>query len=93
MIHRNYTCRLGELDLVLRDANVLVVAEVRFRQPNRFGSALESVTPAKQRRLQLATRHFLMCHRAFNSWACRFDVVAVSKPNYAARFEWVKDAF
>ena len=48
---RNFRCRLGEIDLVMRDGDTLVFVEVRCRRDCGYGSALESVTAGKQRRL------------------------------------------
>ena len=36
----NYRCRLGELDLVMRDHDCLVIVEVRFRRSSSYGGAL-----------------------------------------------------
>ncbi|MDP2948335.1 MAG: YraN family protein [Chloroflexota bacterium] len=48
---RNFRCREGEIDIVAEDSDCLVFVEVRTRRGNALGSAVESVTPAKQRRL------------------------------------------
>lgn len=60
VIARNYRCKTGEIDLVMRDvAGTLVFVEVRARvarSAQRFGGAAASVTPAKQRRLIAAPR-------------------------------------
>ncbi len=47
----NPGCRMGEIDLVMRDGEVLVLVEVRARACARFGGAGASITAAKQRRL------------------------------------------
>lgn len=92
LVGRNFRCRAGEIDLVMTDAHVLVFVEVRFRRGNRFGSGLDSVTPAKQRRLLNAARAYLASHGAENA-TCRFDVLSVSKRNYRPDFFWVQNAF
>ena len=51
VIERNYRCRLGEVDLIVRDGNYLVFVEVKYRQSERTGHPLEAVNPAKQRRI------------------------------------------
>jgi putative endonuclease len=91
-VDRNFRCRAGEIDLVMTDANVLVFVEVRFRRDQRFGGGLESVTPAKQRKLMAAAGAYLARHRAGGA-SCRFDVLSVSKRNYRPDFVWVKNAF
>ena len=39
---RNYTCRLGEIDLILLDGQTLVFAEVRMRRSNCEDIRLDS---------------------------------------------------
>lgn len=90
LVARNYRCKGGELDLVMRDADTLVVIEVRKRSNANFGSAAESVDARKQAKIVHATRMFLSEHAAFSNCAVRFDVVALDA---ADRIEWLQAAF
>lgn len=92
LVRRNFRCRLGEIDLVMRHGATLVFVEVRYRAPSRFGNGAESVTPAKQRRLLAAARVYLAATAPTRA-PCRFDVVSVSKRHYEPEFHWVRDAF
>src|SRR5262245_35597609 len=56
---RNYRRRSGELDLVARDGNVLVIAEVRTRSSDGFGGAAASVDGWKQHKIIRATLQLL----------------------------------
>jgi putative endonuclease len=87
-VARNYRCRGGEIDLVMRDGNCLVFVEVRYRRRDDFGGALSSVDRRKQQRLILAARHYL----ASSGWSgpCRFDVVGIDRGREA---RWIRDAF
>ena len=51
VLDRNWRCAEGEIDLVLRDGDVLVVCEVKTRSGVGYGSPHEAVTPAKLERL------------------------------------------
>jgi len=73
IVQRNYRCRGGEIDLIARDGATLVFVEVRLRRNRDFGTAAESITAAKRRRLRLAARHYLA--RLGREPACRFDAV------------------
>jgi len=92
IIARNWHCREGELDLVVVSqealVKIIVVVEVRARSSNYFGSALESITPAKQKKLCLATKKFLVSQPNVYG-AVRFDVASVM----GAKIEIVRDAF
>jgi len=87
-LQRNFRVRGGEIDLVMRDGEHLVFVEVRFRSRTDFGGAAASVTAAKQARLALAARHYLLRHGG--NLPCRFDVVALDgdRPPH-----WIRDAF
>jgi len=91
ILHRNYRCRMGELDIVARDSAVVVVVEVRLRSTPRFGGAAASITAAKRRRIILATRHLLARFPSLQQAALRFDAVLVDAPH--GRIEWLQDAF
>ncbi|MBP0631941.1 MULTISPECIES: YraN family protein [unclassified Cupriavidus] len=85
---RNYRCKGGEIDLVMRAPDgTLVFVEVRQRSGRGFGGAAASVTPAKQRRVLLAAAHYLATLAQLPP--CRFDVVALEP----GRLEWLQHAF
>lgn len=86
LVERNFRCKGGEIDLVMRDGAALVFVEVRRRADDRHGGAAASVTPAKQARLLLAAQIYLQRHRT--PPPCRFDVVAID----GGRISWLKDA-
>jgi putative endonuclease len=77
IVERNYRCKLGELDIIARDGATLVFVEVRSRQTARFGSALEAVGWAKQRRVSRMAQHYVARRRPRFAEA-RFDVVAIT---------------
>ncbi len=91
LLHRNYLCRLGELDLVARHGATLVVAEVRLRASAQFGGAAASITRAKQRRIVLATRHLLARYPSLQRLPIRFDALLV--PADDAPIVWLRGAF
>lgn len=85
LVERNFLCKGGEIDLVMRDGTVLVFVEVRQRASASHGGAAASVTVAKQRRLTLAAQVYLM--RLASEPPCRFDVVAID----AGQLAWLKN--
>ena len=93
LVSHNFRCRLGEIDLVMRDHDTLIFVEVRGRGSTRFGSPAETVTQAKQMRLIRAAQIFLRTHPEFADWPCRFDVVALATKQRSARAQWIKNAF
>jgi len=91
-VARNWRCRVGELDLVMRDGEILVFVEVRRRRPGRHGTAAESVGPNKRARLIRAATLYLQ--RLPDPPPCRFDVVALDEdPDGRLRLDWIRRAF
>jgi len=77
ILHRNYTTRVGEIDLIASDHRTICFVEVKGRSTKDFGSAEASVTPVKQKRLRRTAQIFLARNKLAES-DCRFDVVAVT---------------
>ena len=93
LIARNYRCRAGEADLVMGQCGTLVFVEVRSRASSAFVSPKATVDWRKQQRLARVAGCFLRERREFADRLIRFDVVSVTKPNYRAELEWIRNAF
>jgi putative endonuclease len=91
LVTRNFRCRVGELDLIMRDGEQLVFVEVRSRRHSRYGTPAESITRTKQQRLLRAAALYLQRQRL--DPPCRFDVVAILQTGDEPRIEWIRDAF
>lgn len=92
LLHRNFRCKLGEIDLIGLHQNQLLFVEVRYRRNQRYGSAAASVDFRKQQKLIKTARFFLLTHPKMANYACRFDVVAVTlKETY--EIDWIQNAF
>lgn len=87
-VERNYRCRFGEIDLIMRDGPVLVFVEVRLRASAAFGGAPASIDARKQRKLLAAARHYISSTGQFPD--CRFDAVLL---NGDTCVEWIQNAF
>lgn len=91
-VTRNYQCKGGEIDLIMRDKQELVFTEVRYRTHREFGNSLESVTYQKQKKIIKTAQFYLTQHRLMEKIACRFDVIALSNIN-PTDIVWIKNAF
>jgi len=93
LVKRNFLCKLGEIDLIMKEGQTLIFIEVRFRKNANFGGAAASVTLNKQQKLQRAAQVYLQGLKQLP--ACRFDVIAMTlDPNLNLSCEnWIKNAF
>jgi len=89
LLHQNYYCCFGEIDLIMQEQDTLVFIEVRYRKNSDFGGALASITPTKQRKIIKTARHYLS--QFAREPYCRFDAIALNDTESTPL--WVKDAF
>jgi putative endonuclease len=88
VIESRYRCRWGEIDLILRDRDTLVFAEVRLRHSKDFGGAAYSVDRRKQARIIATARHYLGARgsrRAGSTWSCSSASSLRKSSGYATR--------
>ena len=88
LVDSNYRSRFGEIDLILREGETIVFAEVRQRSRSSFGGAAASIDARKQERLILTAQLYLASLPRIPP--CRFDAVLLDG---AGGIEWLKNAF
>ena len=89
LVVRNWRCREGELDLVVRRGRTFVFCEVKARTSTRFGAPVEAVTRAKQVRLRHLAARWLEDEAPVRPREIRFDVASV----LAGQIEVLEGAF
>ena len=93
LVTSNHRARVGELDLVMRDGRILVIVEVRVAHRHGGQHRQATIDRHKQRRIILATQHFILRNRQYREWPLRFDVVGVTGALDAAQISWIRAAF
>jgi putative endonuclease len=78
ILARNWRGRDGELDVVAREGEDVVVVEVKTRTGTGFGHPAEAVTPVKIARLRRLAGEWLSTHDV-RAAGVRIDVVAVQR--------------
>ena len=87
LVEKNYRCRFGEIDLIMRAGVTLVFVEVRSRSSRAFGGAAASIDARKQRKLIAAAQHYLA--QLGKPPPCRFDALLFE----GSEIEWIQNAF
>jgi putative endonuclease len=77
IVDRRYRSRHGEIDIIARDGEIVVFVEVKRRSVADCGSAAESVTRQKQRKVIRMAVDYLSRAGLWEKCAVRFDVVAI----------------
>ncbi|MDQ6891893.1 MAG: YraN family protein [Acidobacteriota bacterium] len=92
ILERNYRTKVGEIDFIAFEGDVLCFIEVKARRGLGFGFPEEAVTPEKQRRIQRAAEWFLS-RRAETRGHARFDVVSIVGTGEGSRERILRGAF
>lgn len=93
-IQRNFSCKHGEIDLIMHDNEFLVFIEVRYRKKTQFGHPLETINYAKQRKIIKTIQFFLIKFPQYSQRPCRIDALAINsqKQNAQEEINWIKNA-
>lgn len=89
LIAQNYSCRYGEIDLIMREGSVLVFIEVRLRSNRDFTSAADSIDQRKQHKLIRAAQFYLQSLDSHPP--CRFDAILFDDTLYQSP-NWIRNA-
>jgi putative endonuclease len=93
IVERNLVNKGGEIDVIARDGATLCFLEVKARDGDRYGPAIEAVTFSKQRRISRAASLYLAA-RGGHDRACRFDVLGLDRDASGGwRYTLIKNAF
>ena len=75
IVSQNYKAKMGEIDIIAMDGDILVFAEVKQRASDDFGAPREFVTKEKQRKIKNTAQLYMMKNKYAGN--VRFDVVEV----------------
>lgn len=92
IVESNYRTRRGELDIITRHADTLVIVEVKLRRGTAYGDPLEAVTAGKQQAIRLMTEEYLS-ERDPDFQDLRFDVVGILLRGGRPEITHIQDAF
>ena len=94
LIESNFSCRLGEIDLIMKDGDTLVFVEVRYRTRADFMDPVTSIDHRKQKKLLRSAATYLKYHGLTDRIPCRIDVLGIKQSNVhgETEFKWIKDA-
>lgn len=76
VLHRNFRCRTGEIDIVARDGDTIVFVEVKTRTSDKYGAPYEAVGRTKQNRIVRTALLYMQNNQLFDHM-CRFDILEI----------------
>lgn len=91
LLMRNYRFKKSEIDLIMRDGEMLVFVEVKTRQTAEIGEPYLAVTRSKQKQLIKAAHQYIIEHNL--NLEARFDVVSIVHNSFRTKIEYIEGAF
>jgi len=92
VIDRNWRCQVGEIDIVARDVDCLVFAEVKTRTRVGFGHPFEAITSAKMQTMRKLVGEWCRAHH-IASVQVRLDAISVLLSGGRVQIEHLKQVF
>ncbi|MDR3271055.1 MAG: YraN family protein [Peptococcaceae bacterium] len=95
ILARNYRCKQGEIDIIARDGqHILVFVEVRTRTSEYAGWGEESLTRQKMRKMQTVAQYYVLS-QGYTDWPeLRFDLIALRwTEQQHPQVRWLKGIF
>ena len=94
ILDKNFSCKLGEIDIIGKDGNIISFVEVKSRFGNLYGSPGESVNLSKQYKIYKTAQLYIL-KKKLNKFYFRFDVIEIIFNHYNDNYsiKLIKDAF
>lgn len=93
ILEKNFSTRIGEIDIIAMRQNLLVFCEVKTRLNKEFGEPFEAVTLYKQNRLRRLAEYYLLKHQKYFE-EIRFDVISILlEEGDLMKIEHIENAF
>lgn len=92
-LQQNFHSRFGEIDLIMRDTDLICFIEVKYRNNSDFGGAAGSITQAKQQKIIKTAQIFMQKSRKFKNHGMRFDALILQQSGDAISVDWIPNAF
>ena len=91
-LDRNFSSKLGEIDLIYRDKDTIVFVEVKARLNDKFGMPREAINYKKQQKIRKTAELYLISNNLYDK-NCRFDCIEVLGDREDCSVEHYKNAF
>lgn len=92
ILEQNYSCKLGEIDLIVYQKDKLIFVEVKTRRSINYGPPQAAVDYRKQDKIRKVALYYLSINRGLDM-EFRFDVISIMLKKGQVEIEHFKNAF
>ena len=90
---QNFHSRFGEIDLIMRDADLICFIEVKYRNSHDFGGAGSSISNLKQQKIIKTAQIFMQKSHKLRNHGMRFDALILQQSDDDTTVNWIPAAF
>ena len=90
ILEQNFSCKIGEIDLIARDGDYICFVEVKTRYSQDYGTPGESITYHKRKKLYKIAQYYILINKIQNS-SFRFDAVEIILLNSSFKLNLIKN--
>lgn len=76
VLEKNFTTKIGEIDLIAKDKDIVVFIEVKLRRNSSYGHPFEAVDYRKQRKIINVAKLYAKYKKMYDT-QFRFDIIEV----------------
>lgn len=91
IIERNFSCKLGEIDIIAQDKDEIVFIEVKTRKILSYGNPGDSVNEPKQKHIYKSAEYYLLINDRLDDFT-RIDVIEVYLSDVGYKIKHIKKA-
>lgn len=92
IIDENFTCKIGEIDLIAKDGDYICFIEVKSRYNTNFGSPLDSINYNKRKKIQRIAEYYILLNKLEKNHF-RFDALEIFLKDTSYHLNLIKNAF
>ncbi len=90
IIDTNFYSKKGEIDIIMREDNIIIFVEVKTRTNFKFGTPASAINKEKKLHIKKTAKIFLQINKLTN-FNIRFDVVEVIFQNGKCKVNHIKN--
>lgn len=93
LVKAQFRCKMGEIDLIMKNKDEVVFIEVRYRESSHFATPIETITRTKRQKLIRTALYFQQRYPWTDQFSSRFDVISISGNQLNPKITWIPNAF
>ncbi len=92
IIETNFTCRIGEIDIIAKKGDTVCFIEVKLRKSKSFGSPFEAIDWRKREKIFKTAQYYCLVNKIIDK-QLRFDAIGINLSEGVPEIEHLENIF